>query len=39
MREGETLAQINSPERRIIVLGFRTGGAELYEKLKGCQLV
>lgn len=36
-REGEALAQINSPERHIIVLGFRQGGAERYEKLKGCQ--
>lgn len=35
----EAWAQINSPERRIIVFGFRLGGAERYEKLKGCQLV
>lgn len=34
----EARAQINSPERRIIVFGFRRGGAELYEKLKGCQV-
>lgn len=36
---GRVWAQINSPERRIIVFGFRRGGAERYEKLKGCQLV
>lgn len=36
---GEAWAQINSPERRIIVFGFRRGGAERYEKLKGCRLV
>lgn len=35
----EAPAQINSPERRIIVFGFWPGGAERYEKLKGCQLV
>lgn len=36
---GAPWARINSPERRIIVFGFRRGGAERYEKLKGWQLV
>lgn len=36
--ELEAPAQINSPERHIIVFGFRPEGAESYEKLKGYQL-
>lgn len=36
--ELEAPAQINSPERHIIVSSFRPEGAEHDEKLKGCQL-
>lgn len=35
----EAQAQINSPERCIIVFSFRPVGTERYKKLKGCQLV